>query len=308
MINCKITKRLLTSPFNLMFARKMSNDYPLFADPAEPMEPMTNDELLQRIEYMSDIVFPAIKERTDVYNKMMKDQFDRKHRLVNIPVGSFVVVRKKGIQKSLAPVYEGPYQVVRKTDRNNYTLKDELGLLLPREYTPSEMKLVSQDAVIAKEDIYEFDAIVDHRGEPGSREYKIRWKNYTAADDSWITADMFTDTQAIVNYWKSVKGAVPKEDAQLLQKDVSSHTSSSSFPKNQSSKLLADAGTIADNIHSHLTTKLKQLPKKRTVVNTRSYTKTSPRTKPISNNPAHNAFHRNRRSITRVIDKTKYTI
>jgi hypothetical protein len=70
-----------------MFARKMSNDYPLFADSANPIEPMSNDELLQRIEYMSNIVFPAIKERTDVYNRMMKDQFDKKHRLVDIPVG-----------------------------------------------------------------------------------------------------------------------------------------------------------------------------------------------------------------------------
>jgi hypothetical protein len=288
-----------------MFARKMSNDYPLFADSANPIEPMSNDELLQRIEYMSNIVFPAIKERTDVYNRMMKDQFDKKHRLVDIPVGSFVVVRKKGIQKSLAPIYEGPYEVVRKTDRNNYTLKDELGLLLPREYTPSELKLVSQDAVIAKEDVYEFDAIVDHRGEPGNREYKIRWKNYTAADDSWITTAMFTDPQAIVNYWKRLKGAVPKEDANKLSPNLHQKDKSRSIPIPQSGSLLEAAGNIAETISdtSNKPTITTNTTKR---VNSRSYKKTSHRTKPTSNNPAHNAFHRPRRSFVRAMDTTRY--
>ncbi|KAG2230137.1 hypothetical protein INT48_001479 [Thamnidium elegans] len=96
MMNCKVSKRLNTSPFNLMFARKMSNEYPLFNDPDDGLEPMDNDELLKRIEYMSDVVFPAIKERTEIYNKMMKNQFDKKHRLVDFPIGSFVVVKKKG--------------------------------------------------------------------------------------------------------------------------------------------------------------------------------------------------------------------
>ena len=54
MINCKISKRLQSSPFNLMFARKMCNEYPLFHDPKDDLEPMTNDELIKRIEYMSN--------------------------------------------------------------------------------------------------------------------------------------------------------------------------------------------------------------------------------------------------------------
>lgn len=206
MMNCKINKKLNTSSFNLMFARKMCNEYPLFNDPNDKLEPISNDELLKRIEYMSDIVFPAVKERTEAYNKMMKEQFDKKHRLINFPVGSFVVVRNKGIIKSLSPIYSGPYEVIRKTKYGNYTLRDEMGLLMPRDFTPSELKLVSQDAVVAKDDVYEFEGIVDHRGEAGKREYKIRWKNYSPEHDSWISLHNFTDPQAITTYWKRVKG------------------------------------------------------------------------------------------------------
>jgi transposase InsO family protein len=303
MINCKISKRLLTSPFNLMFARKMSNEYPLFADPTETIQPMSNDELLQRIEYMSDVVYPAIKNRTDAYNKIMKDQFDKNHRIIHIPVGSFVVVRKKGIQKALAPVYEGPYEVIRKTDHNNYTLRDELGVLLPREYTPSELKLVSQDAIVSKEEVYEFDAIVAHRGEPGKREYKVRWKNYTAADDSWITADMFTDPQAIAKYWKRVKGAVPPADATTLQRD-STNDAAFRVQHNHSSSLSRTTDTIATAVTTTSPPDRSRQSRHRDSPK-RAQRRTCSHTKPVANNPVHNEFHRHR-YITRAVDNTKY--
>jgi len=292
MLNCKISKRLITSPFNLMFARKMANAYPLFNDPEDRLEPMDNDELLKRIEYMSDVVFPAIKERTEIYNKMMKNQFDKKHRLIEFPVGSFVVVKKKGIQKSLSAVYEGPYEVIRKTKHGNYTLRDEMGLLLPREYTPSELKLVSQEAVIAKEEIYEFDAIVDHKGDYNNRLYKIRWKNYSPEHDSWIPLSNFTDPQAVTTYWKRIKGSVPKEEASALQKMF--HTNQSdepAFNKKVTGKrlrLIESTTVTDDNVTNTMTSTVTDNTHKR-------HKNTSQRTKPTTGNPAHEAFRRNPR-------------
>jgi hypothetical protein len=40
----------------------MTNDYPPFADQADNIESITDDELLKRIEYMSEVLFPAIKD------------------------------------------------------------------------------------------------------------------------------------------------------------------------------------------------------------------------------------------------------
>jgi hypothetical protein len=299
MINCKVSKRLQTSPFNLMFARKMSNAYPLFADPDDGIAPMSNDELLKRAEYMSDIVFPAIKERTDLYNKMMADQFNKKHRLVNFPVGSFVVVRKKGIKKSLAPVYEGPYEVMRKTEGNNYTLRDEIGLIMPRDFTPSELKLVSQDAVIAQDDVYEFDAIVNHRGEPGEREYLIRWKNYTSKEDSWITADMFTDPQAVINYWKRVNGSINKKDSKQMNNLFPKESSLPSFKPNKQGKLLKAVLDVPEVPE----TKARKPRQKQHI-----YKKTSHQTKAVPITPAQKAFRRSPRPqrFDPAMDNTKF--
>jgi hypothetical protein len=305
MINCKISKRTQTSPFNLMFARKMTNEYPLFSDPPDKLDPMDTDELLKRIEYMSDIVFPAIKERTEAYNNLMKQQFDDNHRLIVFPLGSFVVVKKKGIKKSLTPVYEGPYEVVRKTTNNNYTLRDEMGLLIPRDFTPSELKLVSMDALIAKEEVYEFDGIVDHRGEAGHREYKVRWKNYTAADDSWITANMFTDPQAVTNYWKRLKGSISKKDAKQLDELFTKKTESPSFQPTKTGKLLQTIVQKQDEDVPPPPASSSKKPQRR-----QSFRRTSHRTKSVQNNPATTTFSRNTRSrrstFKPAVDKTRF--
>lgn len=288
MINCKISKRLITSPFNLMFARKMSNEYPLFNDPTDGIKPMSNDELMKRIEYMSDVVFPAIKERTEIYNKMMKNQFDKKHRLIIFPIGSFVVVKKKGIQKSLSAVYEGPYEVIRKTQHGNYTLRDEMGLLLPRDFTPSELKLVSQEAVGTKEDIYEFDAIVDHKGKHHDRLYKVRWKNYSPDHDSWIPLKNFTDPQAVTTYWKRTKGSVPKEETLALKKMFNANTSDlpefKTKTKGTRLQQIEESAKEIDEIDDISSPNIQN-----------THWKTSLRTKPTTNNPAHNSFRRNTR-------------
>ncbi|KAG0744648.1 hypothetical protein G6F29_013345 [Rhizopus arrhizus] len=45
----------------------------------------------------------------------------------------------------LAPLYEGPYTVVRKNKGGSYELKDEQNELMHRNYTPSELKIVHID-------------------------------------------------------------------------------------------------------------------------------------------------------------------
>ena len=304
MINCKISKRLQSSPFSLMFARRMTNDDPIMFDKStssRPIEPMSNEELLKRIDYMYDIVLPGISERTSIYNKTMKDQADKHRYIVDFPVGSFVTVRKKGIRKSLSPVYEGPYEVVRKTAGGNYTLRDEAGLLMPRDFTPSELKSVSQDEVITQEQIYEFDGIVNHRGDPGEREYLIRWKNYTSKDDSWITVDMFTDPQHVTDYWKRLKGSIAKKDASQIKAAIPTSTLPTFKPSQQKGPLLeavddlAESSTSKSNAslnNSTTTARTKTLSKTRT----KPYKRTSSHTRPVSSNPVLESLRRNTRS------------
>ncbi|CEG69589.1 hypothetical protein RMATCC62417_05642 [Rhizopus microsporus] len=65
MLNNKVSKRLNSTPFSLMFARRMNN-FMRYDDKDETKEMlyMTHEELMNRIDYMSNIIFPPTAERT----------------------------------------------------------------------------------------------------------------------------------------------------------------------------------------------------------------------------------------------------
>ena len=198
-INMRVSKRLSTPPFSLMFARDMRT---FRDDSPTPKEPMTYEELVKRLEHMQEIVFPALKDKVEAYNRIMKNKFDTTHRLIDFPEKSHVMVKVQSRGTKLAPAYEGPYTVLRKTTGGTYTLQDETGALMPRDYVPSELKLISQDEVVPIDELYELEAIIKHRGKPGNRQYLVRWKGYGPEDDQWLKPDAFTDPDFIVQYWQ----------------------------------------------------------------------------------------------------------
>ncbi|KAG1262562.1 hypothetical protein G6F66_014294 [Rhizopus arrhizus] len=81
------------------------------------------------------------------------------------------MVRDREQYNSLSPVYKGPYRIVRQVQGGAYILRDVDETLMSRNYSPEELKIISQDEVIPKDELYEIEAIINHRGEPGNREY-----------------------------------------------------------------------------------------------------------------------------------------
>lgn len=104
-MNHKVSKRLQTPPFSLMFARHMNLPYTLTKDnTTNAQKPISYDELIKRLDYMANVVFPAIKERTQIVTDAQKDTFDKTHRIVvDFPIGSFVVVKLPTRTNKLAP-------------------------------------------------------------------------------------------------------------------------------------------------------------------------------------------------------------
>ncbi|CEP07644.1 hypothetical protein [Parasitella parasitica] len=119
------------------------------------------------------------------------------------------MVRIPTLKGSLTPSCMGPYTIVRKTKGGYYVLSDETGLLMDRDYTPSELKAISQDNILNEDDgnhIYEIEGILDHRGTGSNIEYKIRWKGYSQEEDSWLRPEMITHEHTIQQYWRRKLG------------------------------------------------------------------------------------------------------
>ncbi|EIE83945.1 hypothetical protein RO3G_08655 [Rhizopus delemar RA 99-880] len=233
-MNNRISKRLNSTPFSLMFARKMNEPYGFRSDKDKLKEvkdkpPMSHEELMKRIDYMTDIVFPAIVNKTKAQIELEQAKFNDSHRLVDYAPGSHVMVRIPNKSGQLAPAYEGPYTVVRKNKGNAYILRDETGVLMPRAYTSVELKLISNEEVIELDDEgneiinFEIEAVINHRGPPKNREYLVRWKNYSSEWDEWLSADKFNDPNTLRNYWKNLgKKYIPPKNAPITNSPSSS--------------------------------------------------------------------------------------
>ncbi|KAG1128279.1 hypothetical protein G6F38_013628 [Rhizopus arrhizus] len=76
-----------------MYARRvnMPDDYANKKYPI-PNDLMTVKELEERIKHMEEIVFPAILERTQKINEEYSKRYNNKNIMVDIPVGSHVMV------------------------------------------------------------------------------------------------------------------------------------------------------------------------------------------------------------------------
>ena len=71
-------------------------------------------------------------------------------------------------------------------------------------YFPIEyLKLIREALEEFDEVEYEVEEILDHKGDPGDRIYKTKWKNFSKA--TWEPQSQFTTTDCILDYWDKVK-------------------------------------------------------------------------------------------------------
>ena len=202
--NRYIKSKSMTSPFSLMFARRVTlpDDYANKDKYPIPKDIVSVEELEERIEYMHKIVFPAIHKREAKMNALMQKRFNGKHMIVDIPVGAHVMVKVRQRPSKLSPIYDGPYTVIRRNQGGSYELKDEMNEILHRNYVPSELKVVNIDEKAIDDEYFEIEAIRDHRGKAANREYLIKWKGYGERMCSWITAEDVSDPHILQRYWQ----------------------------------------------------------------------------------------------------------
>lgn len=205
--NLKIRNRTGSSPFSLMYARQFlqtKDDINPSKQSTLPKKVSTVDDLIKKAEYMADIVFPAIHHRTKELMELQRKRFDDKHYLIDITVGTTVMVRLPNRATKLSPLYEGPFTVVTKTKAGTYVLKDEMNEILHRDYVPSELKVVTIDESAIEDKLYEVKEIRMHRGPASDRQYLVNWVGYGERENSWLKAAAFSDPETIRKYWLKV--------------------------------------------------------------------------------------------------------
>ncbi|KAJ8657630.1 hypothetical protein O0I10_006696 [Lichtheimia ornata] len=227
-LNNKVASIHGSSPFALMFNRAM-NGFRNYNNEEIP-QPLTEEELMDRIDHMSNTVFPAISERAQALQQLKKGKHDAKYKMVHFPPNSKVMVKDVSRSKKMDPRYEGPYTVVRETPGGSYVLRDEQGLLAARNFAPSQLKMVSQDELVDVNELYEHEgqyytiqSIVDHKQlAPGNYMYRVRWEGYSANDDTWEPPESFNSTQPIAEYWNKL-GRIPPHDSSI-DGNITQHT------------------------------------------------------------------------------------
>jgi hypothetical protein len=155
-----------------------------------------------RIKWMQDELFPGTAQRLATTQAKKKKKFDERAKLVDIPIGEYVILRNEERKDTLDPRYQGPYKVLSRTPTGAYALEDQQGLVLPNNYPTSALQLLSSyqppDGIN-----YEVKAILAHRKtKAGGYEYKVRWKGYGEEDDTWEPPSSFNTKEVIDVYWK----------------------------------------------------------------------------------------------------------
>ena len=195
MMNDKISVIHNSTPFSVMFARKLNpfDNYEAASSNSQPKE-----EFEKRLRFIDTVLRPALITANEKSKSRTKERFDKSHRLINFPIGSLVMIVNNTKENKLETSYEGPYKVLKLHKGGSYTLQDAAGVLLSKGVPPSQMKLISGD----NDNTSRVESIVDHKKTNKGILYRVRWEGYSEADDTWEPKDSFHDPSTITDYYK----------------------------------------------------------------------------------------------------------
>eukprot|EP00733_Pompholyxophrys_punicea_P000125 Pompholyxophrys_punicea_v1_NODE_19_length_5902_cov_21.503677.p1 type:complete len:734 gc:universal NODE_19_length_5902_cov_21.503677:2263-62(-) len=225
MLNSKVAALHGASPFSNMFTRELNGfrDY----ENAPDVKPLDAEAVKSRQRQAAEIVFPAVKLRSQQVQERRKTAFDSSHCITDqLPEGTPVMVKNVSKSNKFEPNWEGPYSILRCNKGGAYELIDSTGALFPRPVPPSLCKVIGGDFAT---DSMEVDAILNHRGPLNNREYLVRWKGLTSTEDSWEPMEAFEDPTIITNYWNRRKPANPENNKNLGK--PGSHVKLSALPQ-----------------------------------------------------------------------------
>ncbi|KAF9105316.1 hypothetical protein BGX27_009690, partial [Mortierella sp. AM989] len=136
---------------------------------------MNTEQLLERMKYMTEVVFLAADERTQATQQRMISKFNASVKHNEFSVGTIVMSLDPIQGGKLTPKYEGPFTVA----------------VLAEAIDPNA---------------YVVGKILEHRPPKPDKgrieyEYHVPWKGYGAKDDTWEPCSNLFVTECICDYW-----------------------------------------------------------------------------------------------------------
>ena len=120
-VNLKISDVTGSAPFSLMYCRPFAG----FSDFQNTPEALTTpDELTARLDFITSVVYPAVRQKATKAAKKRAQVFAKNHNVVTdiIPAGALVMVRDGLRSDKVSPRYEGPFKVIRLSKGGSYVI------------------------------------------------------------------------------------------------------------------------------------------------------------------------------------------
>jgi len=218
-MNIQYARLHKSQPFSVMFNRapNLFKDYSNTPAPAINIEKSNTEIIDKRLNYVKEVVIPAIHKR--IKETQLKDHatFERTHKIIydKYPINSKVMIVNPTRTSKLSPRWLGPYLIKNYTKNGSYVLADLTGELLSRDVATQHIRVIDfSDNHLTKgfkERHYEVQAIVNHRIDKvtGEMFYRTNWVGYQKKDDTWQRESDFDSKKPIRDYWARINPAKP---------------------------------------------------------------------------------------------------
>lgn len=205
-----------STPFSLFYGRSFAN---LTDFSAVESHLMTDEENQKRLEYLTNLVYPAISAKSTETQTAMASKFNRTHRIRDFENGTYVMATEDtpGSKSKFEANYHGPYKILSRSANGSYTLLDPTAEKLPRRYSPEQLKQVTQALDARNDESYEIEQILDHSLSDEGMIYTVKWKGYDSSYNQQIKYEQFDSTGIIDKYWKSKRMENPHAAKRLIR-------------------------------------------------------------------------------------------
>lgn len=213
--NSKVSELTLSTPFALMFGRKM-NDFIDYTQTKKEEQKVSLENWKQHQDEVLSLIYPQIELRARNVQKKYAAKLEKLRRNVltrDLPPGTQVMILDekylKGTPKpNTEPKYIGKYTIVRREVNGPYIVKSMDGQVLHRKVPLDQMKVLFRPGAIPymkdDEDVWIVQELINYKKEGNKDMYEVKWKGFD--ETTWEPLENIHDQNLVDVYWRKQAG------------------------------------------------------------------------------------------------------